>query len=166
MEFLAFSASKEESRKLVIPPVGSRESSAGYDPFRLSHMKVDDYVDQGFDEDTTTLYLATIKEGLSSPNLAVDIRFPEATKMMSILDENIINHLNETKGINVTDQMRRAVVISVTTEWTRIITEYNSRGDTDEQILPQYQKLRGVYRTMNEDQNLIGEVRWIGELRA
>ena len=28
--------------------------------------------------------------------------------------------------------------------------------------MPQYQKLRGVYGTLNEDKNLIGDVRWIG----
>ena len=107
MEFLTFSASEEQSSKLVIPKVGSREAEAGYDPYRLGHMNVEDYVEQGFDRETTEAYLGSIKEGLRSPNLVVDIRFPEATKISNILDTAVINHLNTTKGAEVTDQMRQ-----------------------------------------------------------
>jgi len=164
MEFLTFSASKEQSSKLVIPQVGSREADAGYDPYRLSHMNEEDYVKQGFDRETTDAYLGTIKEGLLSPNLVVDIRFPEATKMMSILDTAVINHLNETKGVTATDQMRRDIVKDATADMKKVISEYDSRAhmEKSEKILPQYQKLRGVYGELNEDKNLIGDVRWIG----
>jgi len=164
MEFLTFSASKEESSKLIIPKEGSREASAGYDPYRLSHIDVEDYVEQGFDRETTNAYLGTIKEGLRSPNLAVDIRFPQATKMMSILDTAIIEHLNTTKGITATDQMRRDVVADATAKMVKVIQEYDTRANNEksEKILPQYQKLRGVYGELNEDKNLIGDVRWVG----
>lgn len=164
MEFLTFSASEEQSRKLIIPKVGSREAKVGYDPYRLGHMNVDDYVEQGFDRNTTVGYLGSIKEGLRSPNLVVDIRFPEATKMMSILDAAVINHLNTTKGIEITDQMRRDVVTDVTAKMKQVIQKYNTRANSEksEKILPQYQKLRGVYGKLNEDKNLIGDVRWVG----
>jgi hypothetical protein len=162
MELLTFSASKEESKKLVVPKVGSREATSGYDPYQISHLNVDDYVAQGYDSDTTDAYLDSIKEGMLSPNLVVDIKFPEATKIMSAFDAAIINHLNTTNGEVVTDQERRAVVNSLTAEWTQIITDFDSRGDTTEKILPQYQKLRGVYGELNEDKNLIGNVRWVG----
>ena len=164
MEFLTFSASKEQSSKLVIPQVGSREADGGYDPYRLSHMNEEDYVKQGFDRETTDAYLGAIKEGLLSPNLVVDIRFPEATKMMSILDTAVINHLNETKGVTATDQMRRDIVKDATADMKKVISEYDSRAhmEKSEKILPQYQKLRGVYGELNEDKNLIGDVRWIG----
>eukprot|EP00984_Skeletonema_dohrnii_P016849 scaffold7548_cov104-Skeletonema_dohrnii-CCMP3373.AAC.3 len=164
MEFLTFSASKEQSSKLVIPQVGSREADAGYDPYRLSHMNEEDYVKQGFDRETTDAYLGAIKEGLLSPNLVVDIRFPEATKIMSILDTAVINHLNETKGVTATDQMRRDIVKDATADMKKVISEYDSRAHVEksEKILPQYQKLRGVYGELNEDKNLIGDVRWIG----
>lgn len=164
MEFLAFSASEEQSSKLVIPKVGSREAKAGYDPYRLGHMNVEDYVEQGFDRETTEAYLGSIKEGLRSPNLVVDIRFPEATKMMSILDSAVINHLNTTKGNEVTDQMRRDVVTDATAAMTKTIQKYDTRANSEksEKILSQYQKLRGVYGKLNEDKNLIGDVRWVG----
>lgn len=164
MEFLTFSASKEQSNNMVVPKVGSREASAGYDPFRLSHMNVQEYVDQGYDKETTVLYLKSIKEGLTSPNLVHDIRFPEATKIMSSLDAGIFNHLNATRGMTVTDKMRRDVVKDVTADFTKTISDYDTRATNEktEKILPQYQKLRGVYGTLNEDKNLIGDVRWIG----
>jgi hypothetical protein len=162
MEFLTYSASKEQSKKLVIPEVGSREASVGYDPYRLSHISAADYAEQGFDKETTELYLSSIKESLSSRNLVVDIRFPQATKIMSILDTAIINHLNTTQGITVIDEMRRAVVESVNADWTKTISDYDSRGDTQETILTQYQKSRGVYGQFNEEKNLIGDIRWIG----
>jgi len=164
MEFLTFSASEEQSSKLVIPKVGSREAKVGYDPYRLGHMNVEDYVAQGFDRETTVSYLGSIKEGLRSPNLVVDIRFPEATKMLSILDTAIINHLNTTNGIAVTDQMRRDVVTDTTVKMTEVIQKYDTRANNEksEMILPQYQKLRGVYGELNEDKNLIGDVRWVG----
>lgn len=158
MEFLAFTASKEESRKTVISAAGSR----GNDPFRKSHMDVDAFVAAGFDEATTKAYLASIGESLSSPNLVTDIRFPEASKIHGALDTNIINHLNKTKGMEVTDQMRRDVVDSVNTEWAKLINDYDSRGDTESPILKQYQRLRGVFIKENENENLIGNVRWIG----
>ena len=47
MEFLTFSANMEQSRKLVIPEEGSEESKLGYDPYRYSHLNVEDYVKQG-----------------------------------------------------------------------------------------------------------------------
>ncbi len=149
---------------MVIPKAGSREANAGYDPYRLSHMNVEDYVEQGFDREQTDAYLDSIKEGLASPNLVVDIRFPEATKIMSMLDTAIINHLNTTKEITATDQMRRDVVTDVTATWTKIISDYDARATNEktEKILPQYQKLRGVYGELNEDKNLIGEIRWVG----
>ena len=162
MEFLTFSASKEESKRVVVPKVGSVEASAGYDPYRVSQLYVEDYVAQGYDKETTDAYLDSIKEGLQSPNLVVDIRFPEATKVMSILDTAIVNHLNTTKGKAVTDQMRRSVMNDVTAGWTKTIADFDARGDTNDMILPQYQKLRGVYGELNEDKNHIGDVRWVG----
>jgi len=164
MEFLTFFASKEESRKWVIPKVGSREADAGYDAYRLSHMNVEDYVEQGFDREQTDAYLNSIKEGLASPNLVLEIRFPEVAKIGSILDIAAINHLNTTKGITATDQMRRDVMTDVTANWTKIISDYDARATIEkvEKILPQYQKLRGVYGELNENKNLIGEVRWVG----
>ena len=162
IEFLAFSASKEESRKYIQPKVGTPESKTGFDPFRKSHIDVDAFVTQGYDKDTTTAYLGSIAESLSSPNLATDIRFPEAATIHTILDTNIINHLNDTKGTKVTDQMRSDVVQKVNEEWTNTINSYDSKGDTIEPILVQYQRLRGVYVSENENENLIGDVRWIG----
>jgi hypothetical protein len=84
--------------------------------------------------------------------------------MMSILDTAVINHLNETKGVTATDQMRRDIVKDATAEMKKVISEYDSRAhmEKSEKILPQYQKLRGVYGELNEDKNLIGDVRWIG----
>jgi hypothetical protein len=164
MEFVTFFASKEESRKWVIPEVGSREYYTGYDPYRLSHMNVEDYVEQGFDREKTGAYLESIKEGLASPNLVVGIRFPEASKIYNFLYTAIFNHLNTTKGITATDQMRRDVVTDVTATWTNFISDYDTRATIEktEKILPQYQKLRGVYGELNEDKNLIGEIRWVG----
>ena len=162
MDFLTFSASKDESKKLVVPEVGSVEATSGYDPYRISHLNVEDYVAQGYVRETTDAYLDSIKEGLLSPNLVVDIRFPEATKILSALDAAIINHLNATTGKTITDQVRRAVVNSLTADWTQTIADFDKRGDTVETILPQYQKLRGVYGELNEDKNLIGDVRWVG----
>ena len=164
MEFLTFFASKEESRKWVIPKVGSREYYAGYDAYRLSHMNVEDYVEQGFDREQTDAYLNSIKEGLASPNLVLEIRFPEVAKIWSILDIAVINHLNTTKGITATDQMRRDVMTDVNANWTKIISDYDARATIEktEKMLPQYQKLRGVYGELNENKNLIGEVRWVG----
>jgi len=158
MDFLTFTASREESRKMVIPKVGSPAN----DPFRKSQMDEQAFVAQGYDETTTLEYLAAIGESLSSPNVATDIRFPTAADIHGVLDAHIINHLNTTKGIEVTDQMRRDVLNSLNTELTKIINEYDSRGDTESPILEQYQRLRGVFVSENENENLIGSVRWIG----
>ena len=150
MEFLTYTASKEQSRLLVIPEVNSSETTSGFDPYRKSHIDVDAFVEQGYDRETTTEYLASIGESLLSPNLATDIRFPKAAEIHSILDTHIINHLNTTSDVEMNDELRREVVNSVDKEWAKTIDDYNKKGDTTESVLEQYQRLRGVYVSENE----------------
>lgn len=159
MEFLAFMASKTQSQKQVIPQIGSPEAGVGHDPFRKSHLDLESFVKQGYDRDTAKTYLNSITMGLQSPNLAIDIRFPQATKLMSALDKHVVKHLTETKeefdeGILVSK--RQEALVALNSEWQSIIADYDSRGDTEIPLLEQYQRLRGVYARENENRNLMG----------
>jgi len=164
-EFLAFSASKSESRKLVIPKVGSDEATVGSDPYRKSHVNVADYVDQGYDEETAKSYLFMVNEGLISNNLVIDLRIPEATKIQGELDAKIISHLNSTldeEDEAVIQASRIAALKALDSSWTTIIDDYENQGDTTVPLLEIYQRLRGVFKSQNQLLNQIGSIRILG----
>ncbi|KAL7549918.1 hypothetical protein ACHAWF_013171 [Thalassiosira exigua] len=164
MDFLAFTASKEESSKYIIQEKDNVQVT-GFDPFRRSHNDLEAFVAKGYDRDTTKTYLASITESLGSPNLVVDIRFPEATALVGAMDENVVKHLQEVRGETdeaVLAAKRVETLNDVNAAFADIIEKYNARGDTEAPLLEQYQRLRGVFVTENEDRNLIGNVRAVG----
>lgn len=169
MEFLAFAASREESSKVIIPNATNPDEMTGFDPFRQSHLDVDEFVAQGYGREVTEEYRAAILENLQSPNLVTDIRFPTAGAILNVLDHQIFYHLNRTKGETneeVIAESRTNVLETVTAEWTNIIDEYNRRGDTDAPLLEQYQRLRNVYTSENENLNQLGNIRAFGFVLA
>lgn len=151
-EFCAFAASKQESIKAIIPNATSGATN-GQDPFRESHLNLDDYVAAGYERDTTIQYIDAIRTGLSSDNVVTDIRFPKSDEIYVVLDTEYFHYLQARKNGTISDarasQMRREVGEGITEQWDEIIGNYNGRLP----ILEAYQRLRDAYTpTLNLNQ--------------
>ena len=88
MEFCAYAASQVESTKRVIQ--NATLAPEGSDPFRSSHLRIDDWLAQGFDEESTSEYFANIQESLTSTNCVTDIRFPSSSEIYALLDKGMV----------------------------------------------------------------------------
>jgi len=88
MDFCAFAASRKESVTRIVQ--NATIAPDGSDPFRTSHLNVDDWEDQGYVAASSTLkYLANIKDSLTSDNFVTDIRFPSSAEIYAVLDEGM-----------------------------------------------------------------------------
>ena len=164
-EFCAFAASKEESINKVIPNATGDDIVQGQDPFRSSHLDLERYVSQGYESDTASDYIETLRSGLRTEHVVTDIRFPTAAELNGVLDKELFDHLNKTKhgliGEFERASRRRALSRSITQQWQDIIGKYDGQGSTKVSVLESYQKLHGVYV---KDLNQLGAVRWFGYL--
>ena len=142
------------------------DSFNGQDPYRTSHVDIEEWVNMGFPREGTETYRDTILASLSSKNLAMDIRFPESDKIMGTLDKKIFAYLQrvENNEIDEADKAaeRLAVANQISIEWTSIIESYDSKKPISEPaILEQYQRSLGIFQPPY-DYNYIGNVRWFG----
>ena len=126
---------------------------------------MDKWVAQGFDRDLSKQYVESILSNLVSKNVVVEIRFPKAGEIMSVLDQEVHDYLlrvHEDKIAEADKQKERLRAAQrITDKWNQIIKKYNDRGDTDAPILEIYQRLRGVY-VPNEQMNHLNRIRPLG----
>jgi hypothetical protein len=150
-EFCAFSSRGPVSTTFIIPNALSpnNETQNGQDPYRPVHLDIDRYVEQGYERATTALYVKSILYGLNHENVVIDIRFPTASQIMSILDFEFHDYLNATFlnliPVSEREARRKQVVDSITTQWMQVINTYDAAGTTEVDILESYQRLMGVY---------------------
>jgi multiple sugar transport system substrate-binding protein len=161
-EFCAFAASKQESIKAIIPNA-TASGVNGQDPFRASHLNIEDYVAAGYERETAMQYIDTLSKGLSSDNVVTDIRFPKSEEIYSVLDYEYFHYLRARRNGTISDArapaMRRAVGEDITEQWEMIINNYNGRLP----ILEAYQRLRDVYAP-GVDLNQLDNIRAYGYL--
>lgn len=148
-EFCAFASSKDISTENIIPYATGNGTQNGQDPYRMSQLSEDSYTARGYENETTKMYLDTIRWGIDHLNAVVDIRFPTAGAINSELDHAFHDYLNATLHGLVPDSeraARRADVTNVLTQrWNDIIRNYDSLPTTRVPILETEQRLRGVY---------------------
>lgn len=168
IEFCYFASSREVSRDIIIGNATDPDNIGGGDPFRRSHLDESIYVENGYELDTTKEYLATIREGIDSPNAVTDIRFPTAASLNNVLGDLFLQHLNDTKTGNIlqsgnrAEEARRLVASAVTQKFNDIILEHEAlAGSEQPSLLEQYQRLRGVYSVQHE-YNHLGDVKIFG----
>lgn len=167
-EFCEFAAGKEASIDAVIPNATALGVSNGQDPFRLSLIDskaLELFVERGYERATTEEYLASIDYGLDQPNVVTDIRFPGASQLYVILDQEFYDHLQVVRQGNVSSvelaSRRRETSDRITKQWQQAIAERNAQGTSRSSVLVSYQRLRGVY-VPEIDMNQIHGVRWYG----
>jgi hypothetical protein len=160
-EFCAFAASRQESIKGIVPNATSVAGLNGQDPFRMSHLNIEDYVAAGYERDTAKQYIETVSKGMSSDNVVTDIRFPKSGDIYNILDEEYFHYLRARRNGTISDAdaaaRRREVSEGITEKWDEIISNYNGRLP----ILEAYQRLRDAY-TPNVDLNQLDSIRVYG----
>lgn len=126
---------------------------------------MDKWVAQGFDRDLSKQYVESILSNLVSKNVVVEIRFPQAGEIMSVLDHEVHDHLLRVYEGKIAEadlhNERLKTAQRITDKWNQIIKKYNSRGDTEAPILEVYQRLRGVY-VPNEEFNHLDRIRPLG----
>ena len=88
MEFCAYAASQVESTKRVIQ--NATLAPDGSDPFRSSQLRIDEWLVQGYDFESTSEYFANIQESLTSRNCVTDIRFPSSSEIYALLDKGMV----------------------------------------------------------------------------
>lgn len=170
-DFFAYASSPTRSNIGVIPNASLPiDEMNGQDPYRHSHFDIDEWVAQGFPREGTITYRDTIVKSLSSKNMAVDIRFPESDKIMSVLDSKIFAYLQRVKNNEIAEADRAAERIAVaegiSKEWTSIIEMYDmEKPSTDPTIIVQYQRSLGIYKPP-QDFNYIGNMRYFGWVLA
>jgi hypothetical protein len=159
-EFCAFAASKQESLKAIIPNATAGGVN-GQDPFRASHLNIEDYVAAGYERNTARQYIETLSKGLSSDNVVTDIRFPKSGDIYNVLDYEYFHYLRARRNGTISDAdaafQRREVSEGITEQWDEIIGNYNGRLP----ILEAYQRLRDAY-TPDVDFNQLGNIRVYG----
>lgn len=165
MEFCAFAASQKQSIKPIIPNATEYDATLnGQDPFRLSHLNLDMFVQQGYERTASKDYIDTILAGLDSVNAVVDLRFPTAAdigwEVMVVLDP----YLNVTKHGLIPDSEREAgrrnIARTLERRWQEIMGDYEAQQDASRpSILEAYQRDRGVYSINN---NYLGSIRAYG----
>jgi len=164
-DFFAFVSSSRESRLGVIPNATGMLFN-GQDPFRSSHLIVEEWMDQGYTQEGVESYLDTILTSLSSKNLALDIRFPQEDKIMDVLDAKIHDHLKRVRSNKIAEadreRERLAVANAISDEWESIIKNYDNDGrGVEPGILELYQKSLNIYKPPH-DYNYIGNMRYYG----
>jgi len=167
MEFCAFAASKEESLKKVIPNATDIDLG-GQDPFRQSHLDIEEFVKQGYERQSSQEYMDTIFAGLSNANSVIDIRFPTSVLIDTLLETETHQYLNATRtnaqtmGSPEEQAVRRQELVrDITQQWNTIIRDYDTQGSTQTPVLEVYQKLRGVY-SPPMDYNHLGPLKAYG----
>eukprot|EP00977_Amphora_coffeiformis_P021241 scaffold9085_cov215-Amphora_coffeaeformis.AAC.9 len=165
-DFFLWASSREQSEKYVIPnSTLPWYEINGQDPWRKSHLDVDKWVAQGFDRELSKQYVESILTNLVSKNVVVEARFPQAGKIMSVLDKEVHDYLFRVYEGKIAEEdkpkERLRTAQRLRDSWNQIIKEYNSRGDALVSILEIYQRLRGVY-VPNEQKNHLDKVRPVG----
>ena len=137
----------------------------GLDPFRHSQLNVEKYIASGYGRDVAEDFISTVKQEIDSENVVIDIKFPMADKLISILDNEVFEHLKDTKTGNIAAKdlatKRQQVVNKITTQWKNIITTYDAKDSTSIPTLEAYQRNRGVYAP-DINLNQLKNVRWVG----
>jgi hypothetical protein len=85
MEFCAYASSRDESILRVVH--NASIAADGSDPFRTSHLNIVEWLDQGYEEASTSEYFANIQESLTSLNCVTDERFPSGSEIYAVLDK-------------------------------------------------------------------------------
>lgn len=167
-EFFLWASSGAQSFKYTLPNSNlPMEMINGQDPWRRSQLDVDKWVEKGFSSDLAGQYVSSVMSNLVSKNVVVDVRFPKAGEVMTVLDEEVRAHLMETKhqSLPVPDDQahtaRMKVSEHISYRWTYIISKYDARGDTVAPLLEIYQRLRGVF-VQNENNHYLTRVRPFG----
>ncbi|KAL7535821.1 hypothetical protein ACHAWF_005283 [Thalassiosira exigua] len=166
-DFFAFASGKRSKLGVIPNATGPIESFNGQDPYRRSHVDIEEWVKQGYaDREGLKNYRDTVLSSLNSKNLAVDIRFPGSPQIMDALDRRIFAYLISVKDLDVDigdrAAQRLAVAEDIANEWKSIIKDIDKKTTHyDQSILVQYQRSLGLYSAPH-DYNYIGNVRWFG----
>jgi 7 transmembrane sweet-taste receptor of 3 GCPR len=131
-------------------------SVAGPDPFRISQLDVELWVDNGYRREGVEEYFEVINTALGSENAVTDIRFPTSSSIYAVLDEEVHAYLNGTITGSIPEsdrkRARKATCMRIEEKFQEIIYKYDSQASTRMTALEQYQKLRNVY-TVEQDPN-------------
>jgi 7 transmembrane sweet-taste receptor of 3 GCPR len=161
MEFCAFASSKDVSI-LGTAPNATGDTFNGQDPFRESHLDVDFYVEQGYEETVARHAVDVMRSDLISLNFVTDIRFPTAPTLNTIVDEEFFTYLNRTQILEADRESERfAVATRINNRWKDVIESYDAKATTNRPIFEVYQRFRGVY-VPDIDYNYIGGERVFG----
>jgi hypothetical protein len=166
-EFCAFSASRQQSILAVIPNATGTGNATqnGQDPFRSSHLDLERYVAHGYERETSSQYISSIRAHLESPNLVTDIRFPTSADIYDVLDREFYAYLYSIKNNAIVESerasRRREVTRNITMQWLDIISGYDEQSSTVRPLLEAYQRLNNVYQPQVE-MNQLGGIRGYG----
>jgi hypothetical protein len=157
-EVCAFASSRAESNNFF----SNNASSAvpGPDPFRISQLDINLWVDNGFEQDSVMEYFKSINGALGSENAVLDIRFPTSNDIYRLLDKEVFAYLNGTVTNTIPEaersSTRQAIGDRLEAEFNAVIYDYNSKASTRTTLLQQYQKLRNVF-SVEINMNHIGD---------
>jgi 7 transmembrane sweet-taste receptor of 3 GCPR len=160
-DFCYFASSRAGSIESIIPSNATvAPKGGGRDPYRRSQLAdVQQFVDVGYEKETSQQYIDTLMEGLLSPNVVVDIRVPTTNEIYTVLDEEFHDYLLQVKNKTfVPDSaQRRAVADRINDRWEQIFLAYGAQKGSPVPLLESYQRLLGIY-TPPENMNQINHL--------
>ena len=156
-DFFSFISSPVTSVADTIPNVtvgaSAGEEFIAVDPYRTSQTILADWIERGLPENSTRMYLNTIKSQHSDTNVVLDMRIPASVSFLSEMNAVFRDHLTilqnkrlagiEGEELLSTDEARWQVERDIRSRWRAIITEYDKVQPST--LLEAYQRNLGVY---------------------
>jgi len=163
-EFFSYLSNAAQSINDVIPTATSLTEIRFAQPYRLSHLITEEWVERDYPPEFSEDYTNAIRD-VDTFNTVIELRIPEASELRGEIDKHVVDYLmgirDGTGDIGLAS--RKNVTKYLNDDLNAIVTSYDAVNDPEDQLLYQYQKSLGVFVDNANDKNLIGpEMRYTG----